>query len=80
MLTTFMMNEGINADAIHSDRSQGAREKALARFRAGKVTCLVATDIAGKQSLSQLVRSSVDLIWHRSARLGYSFCCPCHQL
>lgn len=48
MLTTFMMNEGINADAIHSDRSQGAREKALGRFRAGKVTCLVATDIAGK--------------------------------
>ncbi len=46
-----MMNEGINADAIHSNRPQAAREKAMQRFRAGRVTCLVATDIAGMPCL-----------------------------
>ena len=38
--------EGINADALHADKTQGQRESALLRFREGKTRVLVATDIA----------------------------------
>jgi ATP-dependent RNA helicase RhlE len=39
---------GISAEAIHGNKSQNARERALANFKAGKVRCLVATDIAAR--------------------------------
>jgi len=39
---------GVDAAAIHGDKSQGQREKALADFKAGKVRALVATDIAAR--------------------------------
>jgi superfamily II DNA/RNA helicase len=39
---------GVEAAAIHGDRSQGQRERALAAFTAGKVQALVATDIAAR--------------------------------
>ena len=39
---------GIAADAIHGNKSQGQRERALAGFRSGKVRTLVATDIAAR--------------------------------
>jgi ATP-dependent RNA helicase RhlE len=39
---------GIKAAAIHGNKSQGARTKALADFRAGNVRVLVATDIAAR--------------------------------
>jgi ATP-dependent RNA helicase RhlE len=39
---------GISAAAIHGNKSQGARTKALEGFRAGKVRALVATDIAAR--------------------------------
>jgi len=39
---------GIGAAAIHGNKSQGARQHALAQFRAGKVRVLVATDIASR--------------------------------
>jgi ATP-dependent RNA helicase RhlE len=38
----------IRAVAMHGDMSQGARERALARFESGKVTTLVATDVAAR--------------------------------
>jgi len=38
----------IPAAGLHGDMSQGAREQALARFRGGKVTTLVATDLAAR--------------------------------
>ena len=38
----------INAAAIHGDKSQGQRERALASFKAGKVRALIATDIAAR--------------------------------
>lgn len=41
-------NDGIHAVAIHGNKSQGARTKALASFKAGKVRALVATDIAAR--------------------------------
>jgi ATP-dependent RNA helicase RhlE len=39
---------GIDAAAIHGDKSQGQRERALAQFKAGQVRALVATDIAAR--------------------------------
>jgi ATP-dependent RNA helicase RhlE len=39
---------GIAADAIHGNKSQNARERALARFRGGNARVLVATDIAAR--------------------------------
>lgn len=39
---------GIPSAAIHGDKSQGARTRALAEFKAGKVSVLVATDIAAR--------------------------------
>ncbi len=39
---------GANAHAIHGNRSQAQREKALNAFRAGKAKILVATDIAAR--------------------------------
>ncbi len=39
---------GVEAAAMHGDMSQGARERALERFRGGKVTTLVATDVAAR--------------------------------
>ena len=40
--------DGITADAIHGNKSQGARTRALAGFKSGKVRVLVATDIAAR--------------------------------
>jgi ATP-dependent RNA helicase RhlE len=39
---------GVAADAIHGNKSQGARQRALKRFRAGEARVLVATDIAAR--------------------------------
>ncbi len=43
-----MVKAGITAAAIHGNKSQGARTKALAGFKTGKVRVLVATDIAAR--------------------------------
>jgi ATP-dependent RNA helicase RhlE len=40
--------QGLAAEAIHGNKSQGQRERALAAFRSGKVRTLVATDIAAR--------------------------------
>ena len=47
-LTTQLNKDGITALAIHGNKSQSAREKALANFKANKVRVLVATDIAAR--------------------------------
>ncbi len=39
---------GIAADAIHGNKSQGARQRALERFKRGEARVLVATDIAAR--------------------------------
>ncbi|MGD9584353.1 MAG: DEAD/DEAH box helicase [Lysobacterales bacterium] len=43
-----LVKDGINAAAIHGNKSQSARTQALAGFKAGKVRVLVATDIAAR--------------------------------
>ncbi|MGB1199237.1 MAG: DEAD/DEAH box helicase [Thalassotalea sp.] len=47
-LTKDLEAKGINAAAIHGNKSQGARTKALANFKSGEVRVLVATDIAAR--------------------------------
>lgn len=47
-LTTFLEKNRINAAAIHGNKSQGARTRALANFKSGEVHVLVATDIAAR--------------------------------
>ncbi|GAB3524869.1 DEAD/DEAH box helicase [Photobacterium alginatilyticum] len=47
-LTTFLEARDIKAAAIHGNKSQGARTKALANFKSGEVRILVATDIAAR--------------------------------
>jgi len=44
----YLEGSGIPAAAIHGDKSQPQREKALASFKAGNVRALVATDIAAR--------------------------------
>jgi ATP-dependent RNA helicase RhlE len=43
-----LVKNDISALAIHGNKSQGARTKALAEFKAGSTTVLVATDIAAR--------------------------------
>ncbi|MBI1965127.1 MAG: DEAD/DEAH box helicase [Betaproteobacteria bacterium] len=47
-LTRELVRDGINATAIHSDRTQRERMQALEDFKQGKVPVLVATDIAAR--------------------------------
>jgi len=69
---------GIEAAAIHGNLSQGARTKALADFKASRITVLVATDVAARGiDIAQLPavvnydlpRSTVDYT-HRIGRTG----------
>ncbi|WP_414990754.1 DEAD/DEAH box helicase [Aeromicrobium sp.] len=43
-----LIDRGFPAAPLHGDMAQGSREKALQRFRDGKVTTLVATDVAAR--------------------------------
>ncbi|MCF2493604.1 MULTISPECIES: DEAD/DEAH box helicase [Dyadobacter] len=69
---------GIQAMAMHSKKSQGARTEALNKFKAGKLTVLVATDLVSRgidiQFLPyvinfELPRSPKDYV-HRIGRTG----------
>ncbi|MCR6638183.1 MAG: DEAD/DEAH box helicase [Sporocytophaga sp.] len=69
---------GIEAAAMHGDKSQGARMDALKKFKTGKLRVLVATDLAARgidiQFLPfvinyELPRSPIDYV-HRIGRTG----------
>ncbi|MBI5810121.1 MAG: DEAD/DEAH box helicase [Deltaproteobacteria bacterium] len=47
-LTTQLISDGVSATAIHGNKSQAARTRALADFKNGAVRILVATDIAAR--------------------------------
>jgi ATP-dependent RNA helicase RhlE len=47
-VTEFLVEAGIIAEALHGNKSQNARERALDGFRNGEVRVLVATDIAAR--------------------------------
>jgi ATP-dependent RNA helicase RhlE len=47
-LSEQLIRDGITSAAIHGNKSQGARTRALSDFKAGSVRALVATDIAAR--------------------------------
>jgi ATP-dependent RNA helicase RhlE len=47
-LTKNLMRDGYRADAIHGNKSQSARQRALESFRTGHAPILVATDVAAR--------------------------------
>lgn len=73
-----LIKDGINAAAIHGNKSQGARTKALAGFKNGSIPVLVATDIAARgldiDQLPQVVNFELPNIpedyVHRIGRTG----------
>jgi ATP-dependent RNA helicase RhlE len=57
---------GISVDAIHGNKSQGARTRALSGFKAGRVRALVATEVAARgldiDSLPHVVNYELPLV------------------
>jgi len=47
-LATHLNRSGIKAEAIHGDKRQNARQRALESFRSGRVKVLIATDVAAR--------------------------------
>ena len=77
-LTKHLEAQGIVASAIHGNKSQGARTRALSDFKVGEIRILVATDIAARgldiEQLPQVVNFdlpnvSEDYV-HRIGRTG----------
>lgn len=74
----FLTQSGINALAIHGDKSQGARQTALTNFKAGKTRVLIATDIAARgidvDKLSHVINFEIphvsETYVHRIGRTG----------
>ncbi|KZM38706.1 DEAD/DEAH box helicase [Marinomonas sp. SBI22] len=73
-----MKKDGIDTQAIHGDKSQGARDRVLAAFKAGELRALVATDVAARgldiEALSYVINHELpynaeDYI-HRIGRTG----------
>ena len=83
-------NANIKADAIHGNKTQGARQRALENFKNGRLKVLVATDIAARgidvDNLSHVINYDIpdipETYVHRIGRTGragedgiaYSFC------
>lgn len=69
---------GINAAAIHGNKSQGARQRALGNFKSGQTKVLVATDIAARgidvEELSHVINFDLpnvpETYVHRIGRTG----------
>jgi ATP-dependent RNA helicase RhlE len=77
-LASWLDRVGVDATAIHGDRSQADREKALEQFKSGDVRVLVATDVAARgldiEGLPQVVNFELpyhaqDYV-HRIGRTG----------
>jgi len=77
-LAAWLDRVGVDSTAIHGDRSQGDREKALEQFKSGEVRVLVATDVAARgldiEGLPQVVNFELpyhaqDYV-HRIGRTG----------
>jgi ATP-dependent RNA helicase RhlE len=47
-IARYLNNANVKADALHGNKSQGQRERALANFKSGRLNVLVATDIAAR--------------------------------
>jgi len=87
--------QGVSTDAIHGNKSQSARQRALQRFRSGNVRVLVATDIAARgidvDSISHVINfelpNEAESYVHRIGRtaragaggIALSFCDPAER-
>lgn len=85
-----LQRAGVQAEAIHGNKSQNARQRALSNFKSGKTRVLVATDIAARgidvENLSHVINYEIPNIpetyVHRIGRTGragadgiaFSFC------
>jgi ATP-dependent RNA helicase RhlE len=73
-----LRNHQVEAAAMHGDKSQGQRERALARFERGDVDALIATDVAARgidvDGITQVVNFEApddrDSYTHRVGRTG----------
>ncbi len=89
-VASYLSSHHIRTDAIHGNKSQGARTQALQNFKAGRTKVLVATDIAARgidiDDISHVINfelpNTPEIYVHRigrTARAGaagtaYSFC------
>ena len=77
-LATQLRRLGLHAEAIHADRTQDARTRALEAFRAGHIKVLVATDVAARGLdvddiglvVNYEVPRTLDTYVHRVGRTG----------
>lgn len=77
-MNNMLRKSGIKADQIHGDKSQGARQKALDSFKAGKIQVLVATDVAARgidvsdvtHVINYQIPQTYDSYLHRIGRTG----------
>jgi len=77
-VTSFLQRHGFDADQISGDLAQAAREKAMARIKAGELRFLVATDVAARgidiSDLSHVIAyaapESAEVYVHRTGRTG----------
>ena len=91
-IARFLNKAGISADAIHGEKSQTARQRALTNFKEHKIRALVATDIAARgidvEELAVVINNDLpevpETYVHRIGRTGraghsgiaISFCSP----
>jgi ATP-dependent RNA helicase RhlE len=89
-VTRDLNKQGVKAEAIHGNKAQNARQKALSAFKAGSIRVLVATDIAARgidvDDISHVINFELpnepETYVHRIGRTGragangkaYSFC------
>jgi ATP-dependent RNA helicase RhlE len=77
-LVKSLAREGVQAAAMHGDKSQRQRERALASFEAGRIDTLVATDVAARgidvDDISHVINfdppDGSDTYVHRVGRTG----------
>ncbi|MDR3611366.1 MAG: DEAD/DEAH box helicase [Ignavibacteriaceae bacterium] len=77
-ITEGLVKAGINAEAIHGNKSQGARQRALNNFKTKQTRVLVATDIAARgidiEDLSHVINFEMSNVAetyvHRIGRTG----------
>jgi len=77
-LSDELLKRGFSAGAIHGGKTQGHRERALAKFKKSEVTILVATDVAARgidvADITHVINFSVPKAYddyvHRIGRAG----------
>ncbi len=82
-LTQQLLNDGVSAAAIHGNKSQAARTRALSEFKSGEIRTLIATDVAARgldiQLLPHVVNYELPHVpedyLHRIGRTGRAGAC-----